>query len=252
LDLEHLANATGQGVADQHYRHHLHLQIFAGLGAGRGPLIEPHARAVDALPSWEATLAFVAADVGETAVAREAFERVMSRGVECIRRNGHYLTTVGMLADACAILGDKRRAAQLHACLLPYASDHIGIYAVVYRGTVSRSLGALSLALGDTRSAIRWFEHAVHESSRVGARPFEARSLYDLARAILRSGRSNTYERAIQVLERGLELAAGLGMSALERSMLEIGLGGGASPDDRTGAPTHRSDRATHDPPARS
>jgi DNA-binding winged helix-turn-helix (wHTH) protein/tetratricopeptide (TPR) repeat protein len=184
------------------------------------PLIEPHALAVDALPSWQATLAFVAAYCGELELAREVLDRIAGPGLRSIRYNGHYLITMNLLADACAILGDVPRAAVLYDCLAPYERQHVGIYAVFYRGTVRRSLASLSAVLGQHDRARALFERAIADERRVGSKPFEAISSYELA-CVLRSERSaKTRARADALLEHALALSRELGMPELEQRVL--------------------------------
>jgi tetratricopeptide (TPR) repeat protein len=86
---------------------------------------------------------------------------------------------------------------------------------VYFRGAVARYLGLLAATLGRREDAIRHFEHALETNTRVQAPPWIARSLLDLARALLARGRPADERRAIDMLRRAERQARELGMRSL-------------------------------------
>lgn len=100
-------------------------------------------------------------------------------------RDGHWLVGCCLVAEATAQLGDVELAKSLEAALRPFA-DTLAVAGRVgaFRGSVSYPLGLLALTLGVPDLAVADLERAVARHDRMGARPFNARSLTALARAL--------------------------------------------------------------------
>src|SRR5205807_10408863 len=84
-------------------------------------------------------------------------------------------------AEAAAALGDLERAAQLETRLRPRAGKGAVIGAIAYHGAVDRYLGLLAMALGRHDQAVADLENALAIHEHMRARPWSARTRYDLA-----------------------------------------------------------------------
>ena len=127
-----------------------------------------------ALPySWELAmhcgLAFALYLRGEHDAARREFESVAAHGFDRIRRDEHWLVTLGSLSSTAVLLGDRDRAAQLYALLLPYA-DLVFVHDLLRSivGTVAAALGSLATLLGNYDEGERHYEHAHAKETAMG------------------------------------------------------------------------------------
>jgi hypothetical protein len=89
--------------------------------------------------------------------------------------------TVALLSEAVAILGHADHAATLYAQLEPYAGRVAISTPEVSVGAVERYLGLLARAGGRHERAAEHLGAAADFNERIGARPWFALSLYDLA-----------------------------------------------------------------------
>ena len=139
-------------------------------------------------PVFQAAVAALYADLGFVEPAREAFEALAGQDFAPVPLDEEWLLTMSLLADACAFLGDRARAAVLYDRLEPYA-NRVAVGATeVAIGSSARALGKLAATLGETRAATRWFEHATTVNQRAGALPWAAHARFDHARLLLADG----------------------------------------------------------------
>ena len=124
------------------------------------------------------------------------------------------------LAEVAASLSDAARAEQLLHVLRPLAGTAPLIGGLAYHGAVDRYLGLLELTLGRHDAAVVDLENAlaIHEDMR--ARPWSARTRYDLARVLLARGASGDRQRAVMLLNDALEAANIIGMPRLVEETL--------------------------------
>ena len=98
-------------------------------------------------------------------------------------------SAAALAAEACALLGDERLARRLYELLLPRDGLCIlGGRGVYFRGAAARYLGLLAATLGRADDAVRHLEDALETNTRAQAPPWIARSLLELARALLARG----------------------------------------------------------------
>lgn len=207
-----------------------------------------------ALPySWELALrsaqAFALHLLGEREAARREFEAVAVHGFGHIRRDEHWLVTLGSLSSVAMLLGDRERAAQLYELLLPYA-EMVFVHDLLRSvgGIVAAALGGLATLLGRYDEGERHYERALEIETAMGGvtavmdRPGHARLL------LLRGGPGD-HARAASMLEQVRRDMARLGirrnwqLTAIE----ELGLmptAGKAAPTRRPAARTRRAPRA--------
>ena len=94
--------------------------------------------------------------------------------------------TVSIAAEACAYLGDQRRAETLYELLLPYADLVVSHQHMrVYLGSVEYVLGRLAETRGERERAAIHYQAAIESNQRIGARPHLARTQYAYARMLL-------------------------------------------------------------------
>jgi hypothetical protein len=73
-------------------------------------------------PVFQAALAALYADLGAVEPAQAAFEGLAVGDFAPVPLDEEWLLTMSLLADACAFLGDRQRAAILYERLEPYAN----------------------------------------------------------------------------------------------------------------------------------
>jgi DNA-binding SARP family transcriptional activator len=156
--------------------------------------------------------------LSETGRQDEAWAEVGSLALEEIPEDVDWLTTMTMLADLCADLGDAPRAEQLYELLLPYADVNVVIgLGVVCEGAAARYLGRLAAATGRRGDAERHFEEALERNTALGAPVCLARTQLEYAQAL--GGRS---ARARELIESASSTAREVGLRGLSRRVSEF------------------------------
>jgi tetratricopeptide (TPR) repeat protein len=183
---------------------------FEVFEAGFQFLLDYYPPAAIALRAGEAAYR---AEAGEMDEARRCFEALASHDFADIPRDEHWLVTLTTLALACAALGDTRRATILYEQLRPFAQRNV-VHDLLrtYSGSVSLHLGLLAEAMGRLAPAVRHFEDALEMNTRIGGRPFLARTQYEYARMLLARGRAADRRRAAALLDESLACCQELGL----------------------------------------
>ena len=173
-------------------------------------LLDYYPPAMTALRAGEAAYR---AEAGEMDEARRCFETLAAHDFADIPRDEHWLVTLTTLALACAPLRDARRAAILYGQLRPFAQRNV-VHDLLrtYSGSVSMPLGLLAEAMGNLDAAVRHFEDALKMNTRIGGRPFLARTQYEYARMLLARGRAADRRRAAALLDESLACCRELGL----------------------------------------
>jgi len=172
-------------------------------------------------------LAWAECEAGRLDEARKIVDQVAPTIVAAVSRDYIWLFGAASLAETCAALGDVARAAPLYEALRPYARYWIH-WAVASLGPATHVLGVLASTLGRSDEAAAYFEHAITETRRVGARPFLARSLYEYARLLHRRDNPDDAARARDLLAEARAIAAAIGMAGLESKIASLA---GPAPD---------------------
>jgi tetratricopeptide (TPR) repeat protein len=170
-----------------------------------------------ARPAWRAALATTLWESDRLEEARAEFDRLAAREFTDIPRDGDWITTMMLLGDVCAAVGDKARAPLLYRALLPYADVNVvaGL-GVACLGPAARVLGKLAATGGRRDAAERHFEHALELSRRLKAPVLVARTQLDFASAV---GQRN---RAEELISKAAETAERLGLSAVARQAARL------------------------------
>jgi tetratricopeptide (TPR) repeat protein len=223
-------------------------QVFGGhlgfLRETRGP-VQEQAATIKALverhptaPIWRANLAHIYAQAGRTTEARREIELLAAHDFADLPQDLRWLPTVTMLSQACAAIGDRRRASTLYDLL----RHHAGRIVVVASGAgpcmgpVSRFLGLLAGAMARWSEAQQHFEDAVTTSERIGARPWVAVVQNNYARMLIDRAEPGDRDRAGDLLAAALETARDLGMTRLQELVESLRLEPPAAPDRGRGA----------------
>jgi len=131
-----------------------------------------------------------------------------------------------MLCETAFLLGDGERASVLRERLVPYRGTvTVAGRAAACWGPVSRYLGLGAAATGDFTTAVADLEESIALSQRMGDLPFQTMAELDLARVLLRREDGDNRARALQTLDRCLDVSQELGMRGLIDDALALKLG---------------------------
>jgi len=170
--------------------------------------------------AWRPALAVVLAELGMEAEARRELARLADGGLDGLR-SSLWIASAVYLADACALLGDERMAAQLYAELEPLAGTNIQVgHLVACYGAADRYLGALAATLGEWEAAERHFEDALRLNRSIGAATWVGHTSFAYARMLLAAGRRDA---AAPLLAEAHAAATQVGMPALQARIEALG-----------------------------
>ena len=118
---------------------------------------------------WPSALALLRLEAGDEAAARATYERELSGGVCGVPRGLYWLTTMALLSELCARLGDAGRAEALYEALAPYAHRNVVVGYASCWGPVESYLAYLADAFGDRRLAAGHLRSALVRTRAMGA-----------------------------------------------------------------------------------
>jgi tetratricopeptide (TPR) repeat protein len=163
---------------------------------------------------FEATAARILVEIGRTAEAAAELDRLLPRALAASGPR-----SVGALADLSVVAagtGNTGAATRLAAALTPYR----GRLVVWGRanstwGPVSHYLGLLAATARQPEDAIRHFGEAIELEEQIGALPYLAHSLHELAAALAVRAGPGDADEAARALERARGIAERLGLTHL-------------------------------------
>jgi tetratricopeptide (TPR) repeat protein len=174
-----------------------------------------------------------AMELGRKQDASEALEALTANGFAALARNDDWIFDLCLLADVSHAVGDTTRAGQIYERLIPYADRNAVNPPAACVGAAARSIGVLAAMAERWEEAEHHFEHALAMNSKMGARPWVARTAYDWADMLLRRAGASDRDRAAKLLDRAQAIGDELGLGALERRIASLA-------ERRTGrAPEH-------------
>ncbi len=136
-------------------------------------------------PSRLAYRAGLALLLVETGRPDEARSEISTLDIDQIPKDVDWLTTMTLLADVCAELGDVERAKKLYTLLLPYAEVNVVIgLGALCEGAAARHLGRVAAVAGSLEDAARQFERALERNEALGAIVCLTRTRLDYAQAL--------------------------------------------------------------------
>ncbi len=163
-----------------------------------------------------------AMELGRKQDASEALEALTANGFAALARNDDWIFDLCLLADVCHAVGDTARAGQIYERLIPYADRNAVNPPAACVGAAARSIGVLAAMAERWEEAEHHFERALAMNSRMGARPWLARTAYDWADMLLRRAGTADRDRAAKLLNRAQAIGHELGLCALERRIASL------------------------------
>jgi tetratricopeptide (TPR) repeat protein len=175
----------------------------------------PLARYVEEYPElvvFRCALAALRCDLWRHAEARDLLEALADDGFADLPPRQEWFFGAGLLAEVCAKLGDRTRAAALYELLLPYAGCNLLNWAEVCAGSTSRYLGLLATAMSRWQDAERHYEAAIEMDRRTGGRPWLAHAQEDYAGMLLARADPGDRNQARELIESARATYDQLGM----------------------------------------
>ena len=173
-----------------------------------------------ARPAWRAALATTLCESGKLAEARGELEYLAARDFKDIPDDGDWITTITLLCDLCAALGDGPRAALLYELLVPYEGVNAvaGVAAMCF-GSAARFLGKLAATTGRQAEAAAHFERALEGNARLRAPVLLAHTRLDYAETLPAGARREG------LIEDAARAAAELGLAWIARRAARLRAG---------------------------
>ena len=161
--------------------------------------------------AYASGLAWLYAEQGREADARTMLDRVAADDYAGLSWDANWLSAVGELAEATAVLDDRERAAALYERLLPYADRRLVAGRAVYdQCSAAYALGRYATTLGWLDAAVEHFEAAIASDLAVNARPALVQTRARYAEVLAARGE---HARARELAAAALAEAAELGLS---------------------------------------
>jgi tetratricopeptide (TPR) repeat protein len=163
-------------------------------------------------PIWPCVLADLYVKLGRDREARDLFEIIARAEFTSLPVDEEWVLGIALLAEVCAALGDKDRARQLYALLVPRTGQNVYGVPEASLGAVDRYLGILATTLGRWAEAARHYKVALEMNERMGARPWLAHTQRDYAGMLLARDEPRDREHARELLDQALTTYHELGM----------------------------------------
>nr|MDQ3090362.1 AAA family ATPase [Actinomycetota bacterium] len=125
------------------------------------PIVERLARVDAHGTGWLSALALIHAEAGDTDAARAIYESELAGDTDGLPRGMFWLTTLALLSELCAKLGDAGRARSLYTALTPHAHRNVVVAYSSFWGPVERYLALLAATWGDRALATRHVRSAL-------------------------------------------------------------------------------------------
>ncbi len=189
------------------------LRLEDGRLAELEPAIRRSVEEFPTRPLFGCLLARLLTELGDQDQARSVFEQLATGRFGGIPVNNDLLLSLSHLAEVAWFLRDAGSGAVLRCLLLPYRGLVVDTLESS-TGAVDRYLGLAALTAGDLPAAERHLRDAVDLNTRIGARPWTARTQADLAALLLARDQPGDREQAAELLAAALGTARRLGMTA--------------------------------------
>ena len=189
------------------------LRLEDGRLAELEPAIRRSVEEFPTRPLFGCLLARLLTELGDQDQARSVFEQLATGRFGGIPVNNDLLLSLSHLAEVAWFLRDAGSGAVLRCLLLPYRGLVVDTLESS-TGAVDRYLGLAALTAGDLPAAERHLRDAVDLNTRIGARPWTARTQADLAALLLARDQPGDREQAVELLAAALGTARRLGMTA--------------------------------------
>ena len=245
----HVAGSMAPIIADTQT---LLVRRTQGRHLALAPLVRKNADRLPAMRRWRCELALVLAELGRHDEARRELEHLAAADFDDIPRDALWLVAMSLLAELCALLGDRPRARRLYELLIPYEGRNVVSMGAAYLGPVARYLGLLAMTIGEAERALGHLETARSAAERMGARPTVVLTALDAAEVLARRNAPGDASRARGLVE-GVEQDAvrqQMDGAVARAEQLRARLDGGVGPSngrDRTAGTPHAALRHEQD-----
>jgi tetratricopeptide (TPR) repeat protein len=128
-------------------------------------LLETQARDSPQLATNLPVMALARAQSGDLEAAREVLDRI---DIDALPRDMLWMTSMSVLAQVCALVGDEARARVLYDRLLPHRDRNVMVGIANCMGSAERYLGLLATVLGDHAAAEAHFDTALERNAAGG------------------------------------------------------------------------------------
>jgi tetratricopeptide (TPR) repeat protein len=167
------------------------------------------------VPGWRCVLAYMYAQLERRVKARQEFEILARDDFSHVPRDAYWLASLSTLSEVAVFLGDAPRAQQLYTLLLPYADRCLVTFALLSRGSASRSLGLLATMMSRFDDAARHFEQGLKMNAHIKSPRWTAHTQHDYARMLLARRQPGDTDKARELLTQALATAEQFGLKAL-------------------------------------
>ena len=179
---------------------------------------------------YPALVAYTAALRGDVTAARSALTALLAENRGTTANFSTWTTTMMVLAETAAEVGDTESADIIAERFAPYAQLPVmPSLAVICLGPGERVLATAHLAAGRLDDAVAWLREALTANQRLGNRPFEALILAQLASVLARRGLAGDRAEAAELYASAIKLGGEMKLSErVPRWMREAAELGGA------------------------
>jgi hypothetical protein len=194
------------------------------------PLLEGFVERHASAPVWESATAHLLAILGRLDEARRRFGPACDAFL-AMRHDVTWLPHLGLLAEACARIGDRARAAVLYDLLRPFADQHLvtGPGAACL-GPAARPAALLAAVLERWDEALALLDLALDRTERLGALGWVAQTLSDRAAVLAERDAPGDREAAAACCARARALAVRLDLRGLTAAVEALAMPLGAEP----------------------
>ena len=219
------------------------LRLEDGRLAELEPAIRRSVEEFPTRPLFGCLFARLLTELGDQDQARSVFEQLAAGRFAGIPVNDDLLLSLSHLAEVAWFLRDAGSGAVLHGLLLSYRGLVVDTLEWS-TGAVDRYLGLAALTAGDLESAERHLRDALDLNTRIGARPWAARTRADLAALLLARDQPGDREQAAGLRGAALGTARRLGMTVFaERTGEDLArVGGDGHPGQTRSRPAKAAD----------
>jgi tetratricopeptide (TPR) repeat protein len=163
---------------------------------------------------FRCALAHVYGELGRKRDASAALDELMTDDLGNEYVDAEWLLSITLLADPCALVGDKDAATKLYALLAPYEGLYTQAPVEATFGTVARALGVVATVIERFDDAERHFALAIETEQKMKAHPWLAHTQHNLATMLIRRGATSDMARAYGLLQDAHDTYRKLGMTS--------------------------------------
>ncbi len=165
-----------------------------------------------ARPVFRCVLAHLRARRGAMDEARRHLDDLARDDFALVPFDQEWVYGMSLLAETCALLGERGHAAVLYRLLRPWGALNATNPPEGFRGSAWRDLGLLASTLERWDEAAAHFENALGTNVRMGARPWLAQTQHDYSRMLLARDKPGDSERGKELRAIALDTYRELGM----------------------------------------